>query len=56
MVSSSSSVITIFYGKDISEQQANELYSNLSSKYGNKIEVNILKGNQPVYYYIVSVE
>ncbi len=56
MISGSSSVITIFYGKDISEQQANELYSSLSSKYGNKIEINILKGNQPVYYYIVSVE
>lgn len=56
MISGSSSVITIFYGNDISEQQANELYSSLSSKYGNKIEINILKGNQPVYYYIVSVE
>ena len=56
MVSGSSSVITIFYGKDISKQQADELYSNLSSKYGNKIEINILEGNQPVYYYIVSVE
>ena len=56
MISGSSSVITIFYGNDISEQQANELYSSLYSKYGNKIEINILKGNQPVYYYIVSVE
>lgn len=56
MVNNSSNVITIFYGKDVLEQQANELYSSLYSKYGNKIEVNMLKGNQPVYYYIVSVE
>lgn len=56
MVSGSSSVITIFYGNDISEQQANEVYSSLHSKYGNKIEINMLQGNQPVYYYIISVE
>lgn len=56
MVNNSSNVITIFYGKDVSEQQANELHSSLYSKYGNKIEINMLKGNQPVYYYIVSVE
>ena len=56
MISGSSSVITIFYGNDISEQQANELYSSLYSKYGNKIEINMLQGNQPVYYYIISVE
>lgn len=56
MVSGSSSVITIFYGNDISEQQANELYSSLYSKYGNKIEINMLQGNQPIYYYIISVE
>lgn len=52
----SSSLITIIYGNGITEDQAQELASMLSSKYGADAEISTINGGQPVYYYIISVE
>ena len=56
LVSSSSNILTIFYGKDISEEKANELLWNIRTKYADKVEINLINGGQSVYYYIISVE
>lgn len=47
--------ITLFYGEDIREEEANALADSLSKKYP-EIEVSAVYGGQPVYYYLVSVE
>ena len=47
--------ITLFYGEDIREEEANGLAETLSEKYP-EIEVSAVYGGQPVYYYLVSLE
>ena len=47
--------ITIYYGEDISEEQAQEA-SALFSEVCPDADVNLLAGGQPVYYYLISAE
>ena len=47
--------ITLFYGEDIREEEANALAEKLASKYPD-CEVTAAFGGQPVYYYLVSLE
>ena len=47
--------ITIYYGEDTAEDDANALLEKLEEKYP-EAEVTLRYGGQPVYYYIVSVE
>lgn len=47
--------ITLFYGEDIREDEANALAEKLAAKYPN-CEVTAAYGGQPVYYYLVSLE
>ena len=47
--------ITLFYGEDVREEEANNLCEKLSNKYPN-CEVNVIYGGQPVYYYLISLE
>ena len=56
MVSKDSSFVTVLYGADISDDQAAEAYELLRSKLSDNVEINLINGGQPVYYYIVSVE
>ena len=54
---SEKSVVTIFYGEDVSEQEAEKTLSYLTSKLSNEgIEISLYQGGQPVYYYIISAE
>jgi uncharacterized protein len=56
MVSRSTSFITIIYGSDVTEAQANDACNRIKSKLNNDIEVTLVNGGQPVYYFIISVE
>ena len=47
--------ITLFYGEDIKEEEANLLQEELSEKYP-ECEVTVANGGQPIYYYLVSLE
>lgn len=48
-------LISIYYGEDYSEEDAEHLSEELSEKYPDcDIEVNC--GGQPIYYCIISVE
>lgn len=47
--------ITLFYGEDINESDAEKLRDSLAKKYPN-CEVTAIYGGQPVYYYIISLE
>ncbi len=47
--------ITIFYGEDITEKQA-EKAASIFGKICKNAEINLLRGGQPVYYYLISAE
>lgn len=47
--------ITLFYGEDIKEEDAEKLRESLAEKYP-ECEVTCIYGGQPVYYYIISLE
>lgn len=49
------SLVTVFYGADADEAQANALTERLQARFPN-VEINIVNGGQPVYYFLVSVE
>jgi DAK2 domain fusion protein YloV len=48
-------ILTIYYGEDISEEQADELASLIEEKY-EELDVEVYYGGQPLYYYIFSIE
>lgn len=53
---SDSNFITIIYGCDVTDEQAEQVHQIISNKYGSSYEINLVSGGQPVYYYIISVE
>ena len=48
-------LISIYYGEDISEEDATALSEEIEAKYPD-LDVELQYGGQPIYYYIVSVE
>lgn len=50
------SLITIIFGEGASEEDAAIVEEALSKKFGNDVEISIVNGNQPIYYFIISVE
>ena len=48
-------IITLYYGKDVSEEDAAKVQAYLAEKYP-QVEVELQSGGQPLYYYIISVE
>jgi dihydroxyacetone kinase-like predicted kinase len=47
--------ITIYYGADINEEQAQEA-ADIFAEVCPNADVNLLNGGQPVYYYLISAE
>lgn len=50
------SLVTIIYGEGVSEEDAVRVEKKLSEKYGSDIEISVVNGGQPIYYFIISVE
>lgn len=50
------SFVTLIYGDDVTEEEAERTFELVQEKIPAGIEVNLLKGGQPVYYYMISVE
>lgn len=55
LVKDDSMTLTLFYGKEVQEAEAQQLTEKLSAKYSN-LEVDCHFGGQPLYYYLISVE
>lgn len=55
MMDENISNITLYYGNDVSLEDAENLSKKLSKKYKN-CDIDIHSGGQPLYYYIVSLE
>lgn len=56
MITHDSAFVTVFYGEDISEEDANEALEILQDKFGSKVDISLVNGGQPIYYFILSVE
>ena len=56
MIKKDSQFVTVIYGADVTEEQAMAIESQIQEKYGDKTEITVINGGQPVYYYIISVE
>lgn len=55
LVDEDSAIITLFYGEDVTEEDANNLRDELEEKFED-IDIELYYGGQPLYYYLISVE
>ena len=51
-----SSFVTVIYGEDVTDERAAEIEEELNAKFAGKVEFTFIKGMQPIYYFIISVE
>ena len=49
------SLLTLYYGSDISEEEAEAMAEKLQETYGD-LEIELYRGGQPLYYYLISLE
>jgi hypothetical protein len=49
------SVVSIYFGDSVTEKDANKIKEEFEKRYSN-LEVNVYEGDQPVYYYYISIE
>lgn len=56
LIRSGSSYITIIYGSDVTDETAKAAFEALRAKISDDIEIVLVNGGQPVYYYLISVE
>ena len=56
MIKRDTQFLTVIYGEDVSDEQAAAIEEQLNAKYGNKVEITLVNGGQPVYYFIISAE
>ena len=50
------SFVTLFYGSDVDPDDAERMAEHLREKLGEDVEVAVVGGGQPLYYYVISVE
>lgn len=48
--------VTVIYGEDITEAEAEAVCESIRAKLGEDVDVSALPGGQPVYYYFLSME
>lgn len=55
MIDETSEVVTVYYGADVDEETAQALADKISEA-NSDIDVTVVYGGQPVYYYMIAVE
>ncbi|MGN0499502.1 MAG: DAK2 domain-containing protein [Acutalibacteraceae bacterium] len=55
MADKDTSFITIIYGEDITTEQAEKCFDMVQAKFDG-VDVTLVNGGQPVYYFIISIE
>ncbi|MCI8860295.1 MAG: DAK2 domain-containing protein [Lachnospiraceae bacterium] len=55
MVDEDSAIISIYYGEEVQDEEAQQLGKELGEQYPD-CEIEVHYGGQPIYYYVVSVE
>lgn len=56
LTNKNTSLITIYYGEDVTPDQAESVKEAVMSGISKDIDVGVVYGGQPVYYYIISAE
>lgn len=52
----SKTFVNIYYGADVSEEEANKTAEFFEKELGNGVEISLCNGAQPVYFYVISAE
>lgn len=55
MVDEDSELITVYYGEEVSDEDADDFQNELQKEY-EELDIQVYKGNQPLYYFLISVE
>ena len=55
MIDEDSELITVYYGNEVSDEEAESFQERLEEKYED-FDIQVYKGNQPLYYFLLSVE
>ncbi len=55
MVNKDAALVTVYYGSDVSEEDARQLTDEIAEKYP-ECDVAMQFGGQPLYYYLIAVE
>ncbi len=50
------SFITLMHGEDVTTADAEKVATDIREKLGDDVDITVLNGGQPVYYYILSIE
>jgi dihydroxyacetone kinase-like predicted kinase len=48
--------VTLMYGEGVSQKDATAAKDALAAKLGSDVEITVIEGGQPIYYYFISVE
>lgn len=56
MLKKDSAFVSIYYGSDVAPEQAQQVCDAVRQKLPDSIELVLLNGGQPVYYFLISVE
>ena len=56
MLNKNCEFVTLIYGESVQDGEAEKLLGLVKNKFGAKREISLIKGDQPIYHYIISVE
>lgn len=56
MIDKDMSFVTVISGEDVSDEDAAAAVEMLEEKFADQVDITYIKGDQPIYYYIISVE
>ena len=56
MITRDTSYVSLIFGNGITDAQANVAVDNIRAKVGGNVDISIIDGGQPIYYFILSVE
>lgn len=55
LVDEETSMITVFYGEDVGEEEGNVIAAKVAERYPD-IDIDVRKGDQPVYSFLIGIE
>ena len=56
LVDDDASMVTVIIGKDVTSEEESKVAEVLSEKYGDDLEIDVKRGDQPVYSFLVGIE
>ena len=55
LVDDESELISVYYGADVSDEEAEALTEKIEEQYPD-VDIDVHSGGQPIYYYVIAVE